>query len=141
MGLILDSSLLIAGERGKFNLPVFFKANGHEAFFIAAITASELLHGVERAETSARRLKRSHFVEDVLAKIPILDFDLAIARRHSALWARLEKNGKMIGPHDLQIAATALEGTHSVATLNRDEFRRVPGLVLAEVQAFVVASH
>jgi predicted nucleic acid-binding protein len=45
----------------------------------------------------------------------------------------------MIGPHDMLIAATALESGHSVATLNRDEFRRVPGLSLTDVKAFIVA--
>jgi tRNA(fMet)-specific endonuclease VapC len=139
MGLILDSSVLIAAEREKFDLTAFFHANASETFFIAAITASELLHGVERANTAARRQKRARFVEDVLARIPVLDFDLTISRRHAAVWARLEKAGKMIGPHDLLIAATALEGGHTVATLNRDEFRRVPGLSLANVKAFVIA--
>lgn len=139
MGLILDSSLLIGGERGKLDLPAFFQAKASEAFFVAAITASELLHGVERADTAARRQRRSRFVEELLAEIPVLDFDLTIARRHAALWARLEKTGRMIGSHDMLIAATALECGHSVATLNRDEFRRVPGLSLTDVRAFVVA--
>jgi predicted nucleic acid-binding protein len=38
----------------------------------------------------------------------------------------------MIGPHDLLVAATALAGGHALATLNRREFARVPGLVLRE---------
>ena len=139
MGLIFDSSLLIAGERGRFDLAAFFQSNASEVFFMAAITASELLHGVERANTTARRQKRARFVEDLLTHIPVLDFDLTIARRHATLWARLEKAGKIIGPHDLLIAATALEGGHSVATLNHEEFRRVPGLPLANVKAFVIA--
>lgn len=138
MGLILDSSLLIAGERGKFDLPAFFQANAAETFAIAAITASELLHGVERAETAARRLKRSRFVEELLAQIPVLDFEVTIARRHAALWARLEKTGRTIGPHDMLIAATALESGHWLATFNRDGFRRVPGLSLKNVRALIV---
>ena len=137
MGLIIDSSVLIAGERDKFDLAAFFAAHGSEVFFIAAITASELLHGVERANTAERREKRSRYVESVLERIPILDFDLSIARQHAVLWAQLEQARQIIGPHDLQIAATAVAMGHSVATLNHGEFVRVPGLSLVEVQAFV----
>src|SRR6266540_3142705 len=52
------------------------------------------------------------------------------ARRHADLWAELAKRGRMIGPHDLLIGATALAHGYALATLNRREFRRVPGLVL-----------
>lgn len=50
MGLILDSSLLIADERGKFEMPGFLRQSSALRPVIAAITASELLHGVERAQ-------------------------------------------------------------------------------------------
>lgn len=136
---MLDSSIPIAHERRRFDLPGLFHAHPDDAFFIAAITASELLHGVERADTKARRAGRSRFVEDILLRLAIIDFDLAIARRHAALWANLEKRGQIIGTHDLLIAATAIESGHSVATLNQKEFSRVPGLALVDVSPFVLA--
>ncbi|MBE2285637.1 MAG: type II toxin-antitoxin system VapC family toxin [Prosthecobacter sp.] len=139
MGVILDSSVLIADERGRFDLPALFRARAGEEFFIAAITASELLHGVERANTPERREKRSLYVEGVLRKLPVIDFELAVARRHARLWAELEVAGRVIGPHDLLIAATALDQGHSVATLNEAEFASVPGLRLENLSAFVVA--
>lgn len=138
MGLILDTSIFIAAERGKFDLPGFFQAHAQEAFFIAAITASELLHGVERANTPERRRKRSRFVEDVLREVPVIEFDLPIAREHARLWALLEASGQIIGPHDMQIAATALAGSHSLGTLNHDEFARVARLNLVNVASFVI---
>lgn len=137
---MLDSSVLIAHEKRRFDLPGFFSSNPNEVFFIAAITASELLHGVERANTRSLREGRSKFVEDILVRMAILDFDLAIARRHAALWANLEKRGQIIGAHDLQIAATAMESGHSVATLNEKDFRRVPNLALVDVTPFVLRS-
>jgi predicted nucleic acid-binding protein len=137
MGLIIDSSVLIATERNRFDLAAFFASQGAEECFIAAITASELLHGVERASTIERREKRSRHVEIILQDLPVLDFDLLIARQHAVLWAQLEKSGQMIGPHDLQIAATAIAAGYAVATLNHCEFVRVPGLLLVDVQPFV----
>lgn len=138
MGLMLDSSIPIAHERRRFNLTGLFHAHPDETFFIAAITASELLHGVERANTKTRRAERSQFVEDMLVRLAVIDFDLTIARRHAALWANLEKRGQIIGAHDLQIAATAMESGHSVATLNEKDFRHVPGLALVDVTPFVL---
>jgi tRNA(fMet)-specific endonuclease VapC len=139
MGIILDSSVLIAVERGRFDLPAFFRARDGEEFFIAAISASELLHGVERANTEERREKRSHYVEGVLQRLPVIEFGIEVARRHARIWAELEVSRQMIGPHDLIIAATALEHGHSLATLNRSEFSHVPQLVLEDIAPFAVA--
>ena len=44
-----------------------------------------------------------------------------------------EARGSVIGPHDLQIAATAIHHGHTVATLNQKEFARVPGIQLVDV--------
>jgi predicted nucleic acid-binding protein len=110
-----------------------------EVFFFAAITASELLHGVERADTSERREKRSRYVEGVLHGLPLLDFDFSMARRHAALWAELEVTRQLIGPHDMLIAATALECDHMLVKLNRDEFARVKGIKLLDVLRYLIA--
>lgn len=139
MGVILDSSILIAAERGRFDLPRFFLAHSETEFFISSITASELLHGVERANTVDRRLKRSRFVEDILREIPVIEFNTSVAREHARLWARLEARGQAIGAHDMLIAATALHGKHWLATLNRDEFAQVEGLQLSEVASFATS--
>ena len=136
MGLILDTSVLIAAERRRFRLTDLFTAYPNERFFISAITATELLHGVERAAPPERKTTRSAFVEQLLSLLEAIDYDLAIARRHATLWALLEQNGSIIGPYDLLIAATALEHNHQIATLNLSEFRRVPALPLIDTAPF-----
>lgn len=139
MGLILDTSVIVADERGRFSLAALFSARAGEKFFISSITASELLHGVERANTAERREKRSSYVEGVLQRFPIIEFELSVARRHARIWAELEVSRKMIGPHDLIIAATALEHGHTLATLNQSEFSHVPQLLLEDVAPFALA--
>jgi tRNA(fMet)-specific endonuclease VapC len=136
MGLILDTSVLIAAERARLDLPRFFAAHAEEPFALAAITASELLHGVERAEPGHRRRERGAFVEAVLAELDLVDFDLPVARRHASLWVELERLGRRIGPHNLQIAATALHLNYGLVTLNPAEFRQVPGLRVEDPAAF-----
>lgn len=130
MGVILDTSILVAAERGDLDMPAFLAGLGQDAVAIAAMTAAELLYGVERATSAARRSRRGAFVEGLLAVVPTMPFGLLEARRHAQLWAELTRKGKMIGAHDLIIAATALAHDFHLATLNATEFRRVPGLKL-----------
>jgi len=132
MGVILDTSVLIAAERQRLDLHALFAAHEQETFCIASITAAELLHGVERAKPEARKQARARFVELILAQVETIEFDLALARQHAGIWATLEASGKVIGPYDLLIAATALHYDHPVATLNVAEFRQVPGLRLID---------
>jgi tRNA(fMet)-specific endonuclease VapC len=136
MGLILDTSVLIADERGKFDMPGFLSHCASPQPIIAAITASELLHGVERAQDPVRRTLRQQHVEQILASIFVQPFDLNEARYHARLWADLETRGLMIGAHDLQIAATCLAFAHEVATLNAKEFQRVTGLRVVDATPF-----
>ena len=136
MGLILDTSVLIADERGTFDMPGFLGRFSSPQPLIAAITASELLHGVERAADPVRRARRQQHVEQILASVMVQPFDLTLARCHARIWADLEVRGLMIGAHDLQIAATALASAHEVATLNVKEFQRVPGLRVVDATPF-----
>lgn len=100
---------------------------------IAAITASELLHGVHRA-TEEHRERREMFVEAVLAAFPVLAFDLLVARVHARLWAGLASSGTEVGAHDRLIAATAMSAGWQVATANIRHFNRVPRLDVTVVQ-------
>lgn len=137
MGLIIDSSLLIAAERGRFDMEAFLEAEAAmEAVFITSVTASELLHGVHRA-TPNRRARREAYVESVLDDLPILSFDLPCARRHARLWAMLEVSGNRIGAHDMMIAAICLRFGHKLATLNEGEFARVEGLILVKARTYM----
>jgi tRNA(fMet)-specific endonuclease VapC len=100
---------------------------------IAAITASELLHGVHRASAS-HRAQREAFVESILAAVPVLNFDLLAARAHARLWASLAKAGSDVGPHDRIVAAAAISLGWRVATANVRHFERIPGLDVVEVR-------
>ncbi len=135
--MILDTSVLIAAERQTIRFESFLEKLGDEPVAMAAITASELLHGCHRAADTGARSRRSAFVDALLDIIPVLPFGLREARRHAALWADLSRAGAMIGPHDLLIAATVLAYGQALATLNQREFARVPGLRLIATKQFV----
>jgi predicted nucleic acid-binding protein len=128
MGTLIDSSVLIAAERQTLDLEAAMAAHADEPVAIAAITASELLHGVQRAASPAQRQRRETFVERLLAVLPVFPFDLVTARIHASLWASLAAKGASVGPHDLLIAATAIASGYRVATRDRRSFGRIPGL-------------
>jgi tRNA(fMet)-specific endonuclease VapC len=65
MATLIDTSVLIAIERGQIDLNVWMMPNDEIA--IAAITASELLRGVHRASDARTSTVREAFVEGLLA--------------------------------------------------------------------------
>jgi tRNA(fMet)-specific endonuclease VapC len=133
VGVILDTSLLVAFERGAVDLDPFIHGRTREPFGISVITASELLHGVHRADTAKRRIKRAAYVEKVLDEITVYSFDLAAARVYADVWARLQRQGVQIGAHDTMIASTALSLGFSVATLDVRDYGRIEGLAIEHV--------
>ena len=128
MATLIDSSVLIAAERGDLALDAFSARYGQEDMAISAVTASELLHGVHRARTPAQRHRRQAFVEGLLAQLPVIAFDLTVARVHASLWADLAKRGVAVGERDLMISATAIARNYSVATRDERSFSKIPGL-------------
>jgi tRNA(fMet)-specific endonuclease VapC len=128
--VLIDTSVLIAIERSGARPETLLTSAADRRPYLAAITASELLHGVHRADSAVRRGWRERFVNETLAALPVLAFDLETARVHARLWADLSQRGQTIGAHDLQIAATALLHGLSLATVNQREFRRISGLAV-----------
>ena len=126
MGLLIDTDLLVALERGA-DADTFERLAGEEERAISVITVSELLHGARRA-TGARRARRSAYVEHLLAGLQAIPIDERVARVHAEIWAQLAERGRVIGAHDLWIAATALAHGLGLATANAGKFERVPGL-------------
>lgn len=128
MAFLIDTSVAIALERQGKSVEEIQERMGSDAVAVAAITASELLHGVHRADTAVRRERRLRHIEDILDSVTVLPFDLDTARIHARIWADLAARGQLIGPHDLIIAAAALAHDLPIVTLNPGHFERVEGL-------------
>jgi tRNA(fMet)-specific endonuclease VapC len=107
---------------------------GTEERAISVITVSELLHGVHRAR-GGRRARRQAFVEHVLAGLDPVPITEPVARLHAEIWAGLSRRGVVVGAHDLWIAATALAHGFGVATVDADDFGRIPGLRVVSAAA------
>lgn len=92
---------------------------------IAAITAAELLVGVQLAGRRRISARRS-FVDTLLESVPIEPYDLDVARAHAALLAHTRKEGRVRGAHDLLIAATARARARTVVTTDAAGFDELP---------------
>ncbi|WP_277509831.1 PIN domain-containing protein [Ereboglobus sp. PH5-5] len=129
-GFLVDTSVFIRAEKGVFDLAAYVGGTPGVFFAMSSVTATELLTGVARVDTAARRRRRSAFVEQVILQFPVLDFSLPCARQCADMTAILHGNGIIVGIADLMIAATALHHGYGVATFNTRDFHRMPGLVV-----------
>jgi len=96
---------------------------------LAAVTAAELLVGVELAD-GARVERRGAFVERLLSDFPVLPYDLAAARAHGRLIAHCRRAGQTRGAHDLLIAATASSTHRTVVTADASGFGELPDVTV-----------
>ena len=135
MGLVIDTDVWVLAEKAGSQLNLARWA-AYGGAYMSAVTASELLVGVERANTAERRAQRGAFVENLLASIPVLEFSMPVARTHARMLAALPKN-VTAGAHDALIAATAVHHGFALLTRNVADFRPFAGL---KVEAFSVAS-
>src|SRR5258708_36151418 len=127
MAISLDAEVIIKGKKGRFGLIAGLAAQTSEELEIAAITVAELWHGMERA-TTPHRSERERYVRTIVEKLEVIPYTDATALVHAQIWAALEFSCKIIGAHDLILAATALEHGSAVATFNERHFTHVPGL-------------
>lgn len=137
MGLILDSSAVIAGERqgqSAAELLASIRAIvGPDAIALATVSVIELEHGIWRAQDAAQASRRQKFFDDLFAAVPIYPLTFGIARRAARIDGESKRKGIVIPFQDLVIGVTALEFGYAVATANVRHFRMIPNLVVKEL--------
>ena len=129
MGTLVDSSVLIAAERGEPELRSRLYADVDRAVVIAAISVSEVYHGVHRL-SGLRKARAQQLADRWFSALPVIPFDLQVASTHATLAAELGRKGLPMGAHDLIIAATAVWLGYDVATRDRRGFHRIKGLTV-----------
>ena len=134
MGLILDSSVLIAAEREGKNarqvLTGIREHIGETEIGISVVTLIELAHGAARADTPQRRLKRQEFIAELTAAVPVYPVTVAIALRAGRVDGENQTHGLKVPLPDLLIGVTALELGYSVGTSDVRHFGQVSGLTV-----------
>jgi len=97
---------------------------GEETICTSIIVATELRYGAEKS--GSRQLAER--VDRLLAAIEVLPLESPAERRYGEIRHHLARQGTLIGPNDLLIAAHALATNLTLVTANTREFERVPHL-------------
>ncbi len=122
---LLDTNIisnLLRNPRGEVTRKI--KKIGEGNICTSIIVASELRFGAAKKGSE----KLSQRIDSILSAIEVVAYDTPADFQYAALRNFLEKDGAIIGPNDMLIAAQALSLNLIVVTANIGEFSRVPDL-------------
>lgn len=123
--LLFDTTFLIDAERSGGDLDDVIDDDDDVA--IAAITIAELRVGALLANRH-NKAARTAYVEDIVAAVPVLDYNLEVAEAHASLLVDVRAQGRPRGAHDLIIAATAKAFDRTVVTADQTAFADLSGV-------------
>jgi predicted nucleic acid-binding protein len=136
MGLILDSSVLVATERqGKNARQMLWDVSsrvGDTDIALSVVTLIELAHGAARANTAERKTKRERFIQELQTAMPIHPVTVPAALRAGQIDGENQARGISIPLSDLLIGVTALELGYGLITSNLRHFRLISGLSIVQ---------
>ena len=132
MGVIIDSSVLIAGERRRDSVWEILEriqaVCGRTVSALSVATAVEQTHGIYRAKSDAEHLRRKNFIEEIFQALAVYPLTFDVARLAGRIHGEQMGQGVSIDFPDLIIGATALHLGFDVVTLNEKHFQKIPGL-------------
>jgi predicted nucleic acid-binding protein len=137
MGLILDSSVVIAAERRGENVTQMLKqivaATGDQRAVLSAIGLTELVHGIYRAQSEAALNRRDAFIRELQSVIEVYPYTKETAMLAGKIDGEQQGRGITVPFSDLLIGATALEVGYSLLTVNARHFRLIPNLTVVQL--------
>src|SRR5215469_9293174 len=112
MGVVLDSSVLIAAERrGESVRQILRRVQvgcGETDSALSVVTIVELTHGIYRAKSDADRQRRRAFSEELRRDMVVHPVTVEIAELAGRIEGEQATRGVSIAFEDLLIGATAL---------------------------------
>ena len=122
---LLDTNICIFLIKNKFpHLIERILASDNNKLFLSSVSIAEMEYGVSKSQN--REKNRQALLDFCTDFENILDFTTEDTEAYGIIRAYLEKEGKVIGPYDMQIAAQAMTRNLTVVTNNYDEFVRIP---------------
>ena len=127
MRYLLDTNILIAMSKERPGLADRLAQYPASAIQISSVVVAEIEYGIAK---SARQEHNRRVFDTLLEGFTVVAFDTVAARRYGPIRAHLEKQGQLIGPYDLTIAAHAQALGAVLVTDNVGEFSRVENLLV-----------
>lgn len=125
MPYLLDTNILIALSKERPGVSERLAGIPASDVLLSSVVVAEIEYGIAK---SARREHNRRVFDALLEGFRVVPFDHAAAREYGPIRADLERQGRVIGPYDLMIAAHALALGALLVTDNAGEFARVVGL-------------
>ena len=137
MGLILDSSIIIAAERRGDTVETLIEqvvhAAGDQDAALSSVGLTELVHGIYRSQTPDLRLRRQSFIGELLRDLTVYPYTKEAAMPAGRINGEQQAQGVTLPFADLLIGATALSLGFSVLTINLRHFRLIPDLQIVQL--------
>lgn len=137
LGIVIDSSILIAAERRKLRpeqaVETIQKTVGEVPIVLCSLTVAEIAHGIYRADTLETRNRRRKFLDELKATVPIHPVTEAMAEIIGRIGGEQAAKGMNLPLGDLIIGACALELGYAIGTSNVRDFGRIPGLSIVQL--------
>lgn len=129
---LLDSNVCIQFINGtSIDVAKNFRKQPPTEIAVCSVVRAELLYGARRSQRVEENLLRYRRFLKPLQSLP---FDDDCAEEYSWVRNELSRQGNLIGPNDLLIAAIALAHNVILVTNNTREFSRVRNLRLEDWQ-------
>jgi predicted nucleic acid-binding protein len=132
LGLVLDSSTVIAAERRKESITDFIEsilhAHGPLDLSLSPVSVAELVHGIFRARTPVASQRRRLYIEELVSLVPVHPVTRQTGWLVGQIQGQEAARGNVLPFNDLMIAAAAIEQGYAVLTGNVRHFQMIPGL-------------
>jgi len=127
---LLDTNICIFAIKKRSEIVLMkLKEKISDGIYISSLTVAELEFGVE----NSKRIEKNRIaLIKFLSIFNILNFDDTDAIAYGRLKTDLRKQGRIIGPIDMLLAAQALNKELIFVTNNVKEFERVRGLKIED---------
>jgi len=137
MGLILDSSVVVAAQRQRETVAQLLRrivtTAGDQRVALSAVGLTELVHAIHRASNPVHRQNHESFIADLLTDMEVVPYAKATALLAGKIDGEQRAQGVTVPFADLLIGATALEHGYAVATVNLRHFQMIPGLQIVQL--------
>jgi predicted nucleic acid-binding protein len=137
MGLILDSSVVIAAERRGTSVAglirFVFATAGDQDAALSSVGLTEMVHGIYRAQSAAMRTRRESFIKELVRDLIVYPYTTETALLAGKIDGEQTARGVVIPFPDLLIGATALSLGFSVLTVNARHFRLILNLQVIQL--------
>jgi tRNA(fMet)-specific endonuclease VapC len=122
---LLDAKTVIFFFKGIGGIPAKWESTPPGSIVLSAVTIYELMVG---ASTSVRPERRRADLDRIRQVIRVIPFSTIEAEHAARIRASLQSMGRVIGPLDILIAATAMAHDLILVTHDWAEFSRIPDL-------------